>query len=151
MDETPFRVSVSILSHHKYHIMSDKLITAAKAALLETLQNGGSSTSPKDFTSPTSGYMVGGWASECSLLTEGKTEDEMTAEFIDWFIDYVNSANIVASGLHLPTYVGTWIEDDNIVFDVAVCIEDKAEALQTAKDLGERAIYDVSNSETLYV
>lgn len=131
--------------------MSDKLTTAAKAAFLKTLQNGGSSTSPKDFTSPTSGYMVGGWASECTLLTEGKTKEQMTDDFVDWFVDYVNSANITSDGMNLPTYVGTWIENGNIVFDVAVCIEDEAKALQTAKDLGERAIYDVSNDETLYV
>jgi hypothetical protein len=132
--------------------MSDKLIAAAKAAFLETEHGGGCSVSPKDFTSPTSGYMVGGWASECKLkASKGRTVAELEAEFIDWFIDYVNSANIVASGLHLPTYVGTWVEDGDIVFDVAVCIEDKAEALQTAKDLGERAIYDVSKKETLYV
>lgn len=131
--------------------MSDKLITAAKAALLETLQNGGSSTSPKDFTSPTSGYMVGGWASECTLLTFGKTDAVIEMAFVEWFYDFCQSALFTSDGMNLPTYVGTWIEDDNIVFDVSVCIEDKAEALQVAKDLGERAIYDVSNKETLYV
>lgn len=129
----------------------DKLVTAAKAALLETLQNGGSSTSPKDFTPPTSGYMVGGWASEATLLTFGKTDAVIETTFVEWFYDFCQSALLTSDGMNLPTYVGTWIEDDNIVFDVSVCIEDKAEALQTAKDLGERAIYDVSKKETLYV
>jgi hypothetical protein len=131
--------------------MSDKLNAAAKAAFLETLKNGGSSTSPKDFTSPTSGYMVGGWASECTLLTEGKSKGVIEMTFVEWFYDYCQSALFTSEGTNLPTYVGTWIENDNIVFDVSVCIEDKAEALQAAKDLGERAIYDVAEGKTIKV
>ena len=152
MDETPFRVSVSILSSSQtHHIMSDKLNSAAKAALMETLQNGGSSTSPKDFTSPTSGYMVGGWVTECTLLTFGKSKGVIETTFVEWFYVLCKSALFTSDGMNLPTYVGTWVEDGNIVFDVSVCFEDKAEALQAAEELGERAIYDVSNKETLYV
>jgi len=51
----------------------------------------------------------------------------------------------------LAVIIGTWVEDDKIVFDLCNVLDDEQEALALAKKRGERAIYDLENQEEIFV
>lgn len=48
-------------------------------------------------------------------------------------------------------YIGLWLENDYIYTDISIHIEDKTEALETAKKNKQLAIFDLKNNDSLYL
>lgn len=48
-----------------------------------------------------------------------------------------------------PLCVGTWVDGEDIVFDVTTLIDDQSEAIRIGQERGEKAIYDINGSRTI--
>lgn len=48
-----------------------------------------------------------------------------------------------------PLCVGTWVDGEDIVFDVTTLVEDFSEACRLGDERGEKAIYSIENSKEI--
>lgn len=134
-------------SHHMD--LAVKISAASTKALQNTIFNGGSSTSSKNFKSPTSGYMVGGWHHEFALPME-ENDNRMFFRFSDAFSWYLTLCHeVLEDSDKSEAFIGTWVENDFIIFDVSLNFDSLEEAMEVAKSKGERAIYDVAEGKTI--
>ena len=103
------------------------------------LKNGGFSLSPEG-QCPKSGYMV--------------SVQDILKMPLDLWLELEDQASIddyskIASDIN--GYIGCWIDDGNVYIDISANIQDKEKALQTAKRNNQLAIYDIANSESIYL
>lgn len=49
----------------------------------------------------------------------------------------------------MKTCVGTWVDGEDIVFDVSHIVHDESTAMRLATERGEKAIYDITNSKEI--
>jgi hypothetical protein len=131
--------------------LASKIAIASAKALQNTIFNGGSSTSSKNFKSPTSGYMVGGWHHEFAVPME-ENDNRMFFRFSDAFSWYLTLCHeVLEDSDKSEAFIGTWVEGHFIVFDVSMQFDSYEEAMQVAKAKGERAIYDVAEGKEIKV
>ena len=48
-----------------------------------------------------------------------------------------------------PLCVGTWVDGEDIVFDVTTLVDDQSEAMRLGKERGEKAIYSIDNGKEI--
>jgi hypothetical protein len=110
---------------------------------LVTLEQGGG-TFNQDGNAPKTGCMVG-------LAGQGITipVESFSPASIEEFISNFKTKYSGQADKHL----GTWIEDGIVYLDIAKRFPEsrKAQAVRLAKETGEKAIFILSTSETLYV
>lgn len=101
--------------------------------IAQTLANGGGT-----FPAVEDGYMVGGVVPERTCTPE---------EFERVLYDFVAEHGHNLGGAH----IGTWIDNGVVYLDVSENVADQEEALNLARERGERAIYDIRNGESIFV
>lgn len=109
--------------------------------IMEILENKGATLDKdlKDFKK-NKGYMISLEGQEKKIfkgnIEEIKKEIEEKRKFIE------NKEGL---------YIGLWLEDNYMYIDISIHIEDKTEALETAKKNKQLAIYDLKNNDSLYL
>ena len=112
-----------------------------------TMLTGGSSVGVMDngeYYVPKYGYVVGGVIGEKSVPFGNV--DEFKREYNRF--NFTAQLELNQSG---SAVIGTWVEDNKIVFDLCNILDDEADALALAKKRGERAIYDLENRREIFV
>jgi hypothetical protein len=119
-----------------------------------TMLTGGSSIGIMDNGEcylPKYGYVVGGIVPEksCKAGNEANFKEVYNRLFLE-------ATKELERGLHvcyreLAVVMGTWVEDNKIVFDLCNTLDDEADALALAKKRWERAIYDLENQREIFV
>ena len=112
-----------------------------------TMLTGGSSVGLMDngeYYLPKYGYVVGGIVPEksCKAGNEANFKEVYNRLFLEATEELERSLAVV---------MGTWVEDNKIVFDLCNILDDEADALALAKKRGERAIYDLENQQEIFV
>ena len=49
----------------------------------------------------------------------------------------------------MKTCVGTWVDGEDIVFDVSQIVHDESTAMRLAQERNEKAIYDITNGKEI--
>jgi hypothetical protein len=105
---------------------------------------------------PSTGYMVGGVAEEMQAPLQN-TDECLCAIMYMWRMrDMVERFKEEQIWLRAEVYVGGWVEEDEhgvkkLVLDISENWADLEDAMVIARQRGERAIYDVTAGESLYV
>ena len=112
-----------------------------------TMLTGGSSIGIMDNRElyvPKYGYVVGGIVPEksCDMDNESAFKHLYNRLFYQAGLELNQSGSAV---------IGTWVEDNKIVFDLCNIVDDEADALALAAKRGERAIYDLENQREIFV
>ena len=112
-----------------------------------TMLTGGSSIGVMDngeYYVPKYGYVVGGIVPEksCKAGNEANFKEVYNRLFLEATKELERELAVV---------MGTWVEDNKIVFDLCNTLDDEADALALAKKRGERAIYDLENQREIFV
>lgn len=112
-----------------------------------TMLTGGSSIGVMDngeYYVPKYGYVVGGIVPEksCKAGNEANFKEVYNRLFLEATKELERELAVV---------MGTWVEDNKIVFDLCNVLDDEADALALAKKRGERAIYDLENQQEIFV
>jgi len=113
---------------------------------------------PTDPFRPVWGYAVGGLAPEVRIsmvhpagvvgpLEYAKHPQVLFKEFRKAFEQTWNSAFRVST--FMKTCVGTWVDGEDIVFDVSQIMQDESTAMRIAQDRNEKAIYDITNGKEI--
>lgn len=105
-----------------------------------TLTNGGCSMSINGII-PTSGYMVGIAGNERILNKQDFNLKNIRAYVSDKFEKLVEP----------NMFIGSWENKGKIYLDTSMNISNKEEAIRIARELGELAIFDIENGETIYL
>ncbi len=113
----------------------------------ETRRDGGGTYKAREGYAPAglrSGYVVGG-------VLPSRTAPNRLAEASRALLDFARDKT-VDTLLSMPgLYLGTWVDDDTVYFDVVQRISSKGEALDLAQRRGELAIWDVARSREVRV
>ena len=126
---------------------------AVRLAYGRTLMDGGSSlitSDGYDFEVPYRGFMVGGLSGETKIPLD--ICDANTFHTI--WLKYVNEVRklIKESKLSGVSYaVGTWVDNDCIVFDVSEKVATSRSAYALCKERNEDAYYDVEASKSVFI
>jgi len=126
---------------------------AIRLAYGRTLMDGGSSLLTSDgfdFEVPYRGFMVGGLSGETKIPLD--ICDANTFHTI--WLKYVNEVRklIKESKLSGVSYaVGTWVDNDCIVFDVSEKVATSRSAYALCKERNEDAYYDVDASKSVFI
>lgn len=129
---------------------------------------GGSTISPWDSSSPETGYVIGRPDLGESLLVEQCYNPDMeilnlpsievprqqfVAELaIAWTIKSRDIARMKQHKLKKNMYVGTWNNDSgHCIVMISQNIQDKYKALERAKKLNERMVWDIKNNRHINV
>ena len=106
----------------------------------EIIAEGGISLNPKDFSKPTTGYMVG----KTDLDKKFKIGDGDCNSLIKEYLQLAKDNNC---------YFGAWFkkDTDEIVFDLSENIQDKEEALAKGILNNQEAIHDVVKQEDIFL
>jgi|TARA_Y100000289_G_scaffold8477_1_gene7545 hypothetical protein len=114
---------------------------------------------PTDPFRPVWGYAVGGLAPEIRIcmvevrndIAEGYLESKhpqvLFKEFRKAFEETWNRAFRVST--FMKTCVGTWVDGEDIVFDVSQIVHDESTAMRLARERNEKAIYDITDSKEI--
>lgn len=111
---------------------------------------------PTDPWRPVWGYAVGGMAPELRIsMVESvdgvhitnKHPQVLFKEFRKAFEDTWHKAFRVST--FMKTCVGTWVDGEDIVFDVSQIFHDESTAMRHAKERNEKAIYDITNGKEI--
>ena len=124
----------------------DSLDNIAEGVVSRSLSNGGSTTYTSTGLACTTGY---------ALAVENSPEEtygELTTDIVTAYIEKHYDNFLKNEG----NFLGIWNDDGTWVLDVSEVIlgeseDTKLTALKVAKSRGEKAIYDLYNSETVYV
>jgi len=112
-----------------------------------TMLTGGSSVGVMDngeYYVPKYGYVIGGVIGEKSVDLD--SEQAFKREYNRF--NFTAQLELNQSG---SAVIGTWVEDNKIVFDLCNILDDEADALALAAKRGERAIYDLENQREIFV
>lgn len=107
---------------------------------------GGSSLHNTLLTKPTDGFMVSVYGYEYSVPANCSL-----GEYISAWMSVQKRAEAIQliEGVH--TYVGTWLHDGHIVFDVSYNIPIWADAQAMGIANKQKAVYDVANGKELFL
>lgn len=113
---------------------------------------------PTDPWRPVWGYAVGGLAPEIRISMlhpvgevgpapyakhpQGLFKEFRKAFEQTWYKAYRMST-------FMKTCVGTWVDGEDIVFDVSHIVPDESTAMRLATERGEKAIYDITNGKEI--
>ena len=122
-----------------------------RQAYINTLLDGGFTRLADKTINPTEGYIVGGvtepttmgYITGVSLFRFSLAE--MYDEFKELWLKYENMCDE-----DMNEGVGTWIHEGQIYFDVVELYDHVEDALVTAMERGEKAIYDCKNQKDIY-
>lgn len=115
-------------------------------AYASTLSSGGSSLHNTLMTKPTDGFMVSVQGHEHIIPKESTM-----GEFISAWTGMQKIAESIQLRETIPTYVGTWLHDGHIVFDVSYNIPVWADAQAMGIANKQKAVYDVANDKELFL
>lgn len=122
----------------------DRGISPSKASRLTALigKKGGFSYQPNFHTSPKDGYMVSPYKDREKVMpVKGMTPNNL--------VDYVlDNQDLFQNRNH---YFGAWKDGDNVYLDISVKHEDKEAAFAYARKHEQLAIYDIENSDSIYL
>jgi hypothetical protein len=126
---------------------------AVRLAYGRTLMDGGSSlltSDGYDFEVPYKGFMVGGISGETKIPLD--VCDSMLFHSI-WLKYAVEVRKLIKeSKLSGVSYaVGTWVDNDCIVFDVSEKVATSRSAYALCKERNEDAYYDVDASKSVFI
>ena len=126
---------------------------AVRLAYGRTLMDGGSSlltSDGYDFEVPYKGFMVGGLSGETKIPL-----DLCNATlFHSIWLQYATEVRKLIKGSKLSgvSYaVGTWVDNDCIVFDVSEKVAHSRSAYALCKERNEDAYYDVGESKSVFI
>jgi len=113
---------------------------------------------PTDPFRPVWGYAVGGLAPEVRIsmlhpagvigpLEYAKHPQVLFKEFRKAFEQTWHEAFRVST--FMKTCVGTWVDGEDIVFDVSQIVHDQSTAMRLAQERNEKAIYDITNGKEI--
>lgn len=113
---------------------------------------------PTDPWRPCWGYAVGGsvpelrikmWQSFDAVNIENKHPQHLWKEFKAAFEKTWQAAYEHARMPGRPLCVGTWVDGEDIVFDVTTLVGDQSVAVRVGKGRDEKAIYDITNGKEI--
>tara|TARA_R100001509_G_scaffold160096_1_gene127427 strand:- start:35 stop:541 length:507 start_codon:yes stop_codon:yes gene_type:complete len=112
---------------------------------------------PTDPWRPVWGYAVGGLAPEIRIpMIEWDVSSEQweTAHPQVLFKDFRKAFEqtwykAFRMSTFMKTCVGTWVDGEDIVFDVSQIFHDESTAMRHAKERNEKAIYDITNGKEI--
>lgn len=114
---------------------------------------------PTDPWRPCWGHAVGGcvpelrikmWQSFDGQNIENKHAQHLWKEFKGAFEQTWHAAYLLDEGYSdILMCVGTWVDGEDIVFDVTTLVDDQSEAMRLGKERGEKAIYSIENSKEI--
>lgn len=111
---------------------------------------------PTDPFRPVWGYAVGGLAPEIRISMVWKDSEDVLhshhpqvlfKEFRKAFEKTWSAAFRVST--FMKTCVGTWVDGEDIVFDVSQILHDESSAMRLAQERNEKAIYDITNGKEI--
>ena len=107
---------------------------------------------PTDPFRPVWGYAVGGLAPEIrvSMVHEDLTPrhpQNLFKEFRKAFEQTWHEAFRIST--FMKTCVGTWVDGEDIVFDVSQIVQDESTAMRLAQKRNEKAIYDINGGKEI--
>jgi hypothetical protein len=108
--------------------------------------DGGSSLHNTLLTKPTDGFMVSVYGHEYSVPA-----DCSIGEYISAWMSVQKRAEAIQLREGIHTYVGTWLHDGHIVFDVSYNIPAWADAQVMGLANKQKAVYDVENSKDIFL
>lgn len=112
------------------------------AHISSAARDGGFSRSLSTGEAPSSGYMVGGVSSEHSIPLED------TNHLPHRVRKHLESAQAMY-GKRADLYQGGWKEGNRLVMDVSERYDDRDQALNVARQRGERAIYHLDSGSEI--
>ena len=93
---------------------------------------------------PKYGYVVGGIVPEKSIKMDNESA------FKHMYKRFYYQAGL-ALERESAVVIGTWVEDDKVVFDLCNVLDDMKSALELAAKRGERAIFDLEEQREIFV
>lgn len=113
---------------------------------------------PTDPWRPVWGYAVGGLAPEIRIsmvelrprrrgYLDSKHPQVLLKEFRKAFEETWHRAFRMST--FMKTCVGTWVDGEDIVFDVSQIFHDESTAMRHATERNEKAIYDITNGKEI--
>jgi len=124
---------------------------AIRLAYGRTLMDGGSSLLTSDgfdFEVPYKGFMVGGVAGETKIPLD--MCDSNTFHTI--WLKYAYEVRKLLKADPSSSYaVGTWVDNDCIVFDVSEKLTNSRSAYELCKERNEDAYYDVESGKSVFI
>ena len=124
---------------------------AIRLAYGRTLMDGGSSlltSDGYDFEVPYKGFMVGGLSGETKIPLD--ICDANTFHTI-WLKYAVEVRKLLKADPSSSYAVGTWVDNDCIVFDVSEKLTNSRSAYELCKERNEDAYYDVEASKSVFI
>ena len=124
---------------------------AIRLAYGRTLMDGGSSlltSDGYDFEVPYRGFMVGGLSGETKIPLD--ICDANTFHTI-WLKYAVEVRKLLKADPSSSYAVGTWVDNDCIVFDVSEKVAHSRSAYELCKERNEDAYYDVEASKSVFI
>lgn len=124
---------------------------AVRLAYGRTLMDGGSSlltSDGYDFEVPYRGFMVGGLSGETKIPLD--ICDSNTFHTI-WLKYAVEVRKLLKADPSSSYAVGTWVDNDCIVFDVSEKVTHSRSAYELCKERNEDAYYDVEASKSVFI
>jgi len=120
------------------------ITTAAQTLVSSTLENGGATMNPATGELETAPVTLVGGASDITGNRVRETSipvDDFTPEFAE---NYIRRQSVLAPS----AYIGTWIENGQVILDATDAFESLDVALFFASERGERAVYTIGVGET---
>ena len=126
---------------------------AVRLAYGRTLMDGGSSlltSDGYDFEVPYKGFMVGGLSGETKIpldICDSNTFHTIWLKYATEVRKLIKESKL--SGVSYA--VGTWVDNDCIVFDVSEKVNSSRSAYALCKERNEDAYYDVDASKSVFI
>ena len=124
---------------------------AVRLAYGRTLMDGGSSlltSDGYDYEVPYKGFMVGGVAGETKIPLDVCD----STLFHSIWLQYAKEVRKLIKADPSSSYaVGTWVDNDCIVFDVSERVNSSRSAYALCKERNEDAYYDVDASKSVFI
>lgn len=117
--------------------------------LEKTLKNGGLTIDENgNELSKTNGYMVSLLDTETTIYIKDKSMLELYQLFIK-LIESKKQTIEQIKKVNQSLYIGLWIDNDILYFDISICIQRKSDAITTGKNNLQLAIYDLATQESI--
>lgn len=92
----------------------------------------------------TKGFIVGGLASELKCVV-------IDTESFEKCFDVQRRVKDQLYGSNSSIGIGTWLEDEKIYFDIIQVVEFSRQAYKLCVERGEKAYYNISSGESVYI
>ena len=124
---------------------------AVRLAYGRTLMDGGSSlltSDGYDFEVPYRGFMVGGLSGETKIPLDICDANTFHTIWLKYAVEVRKLLKVDPSSSYA---VGTWVDNDCIVFDVSEKVAHSRSAYELCKERNEDAYYDVEASKSVFI